>query len=637
MHPSTLVILFITAYYATAINIPIQGYDCSSTGIKTTTIGLTSPIACDKSKPQVSTRNLFGSLYNLKKVIDVQAKTCSVHVTAIVQGCGIGSHAYPKSEGLMSYHVSISKDLCLKIHQTRVYVFGPHVFKDLQINEMNDLFFNYANVNDGSCQDNNIFYLNDKMFEDAYAQITLRIILSTTIVSYNLYDHHYTVDNQLVCKNSDLNCMNTDGFNTYVFQSDSTICKAVFKSSFYTGYMNVTNSVKQNKTKSLLTVFTKDHEIVSTLSHYEKICGGVFNATDISGMYVVFHKNINITDPIDLEVNPNFRPEVLTSIDLKLNVFQYYTLDNLKELYYQVNSIECQTKYLTMQNLISLAYTDPMLFVYEYMRKPGYTGVIHHETLSIYECKEYDMILRGSSECYNDIPVYHKRGDWFLTPRSHVLKKNSIKVPCSMNTIIGVNINGLWYTTYPAVSLIDPPVILDPNTEQTMEFKEVHDKSYDHILPETAIQQFLDEVQYTIERKTLTSKTVDYMNSDPIKVHIDDVPKHYKSPIYGVITGIYDHIVNGYHYYLGVFLLIGTCTVGYMCFDKLVIVFSVIVMCYRSWREPVNDVSSEITSSAPPSDKTATVLSMDKTTSVTTLQPDPLSPVQTRNLKHPIK
>ena len=78
-----------------------------------------------------------------------------------------------------------------------------------------------------------------------------------------------------------------------------------------------------------------------------------------------------------------------------------------------------------IQNALAIAARLPDIFVYHFMKGPGYMA---GEVIHMVKYVPVEIKLDRPTECYEQLPVIRGNETYFLTPQTHILSRHGTQI-----------------------------------------------------------------------------------------------------------------------------------------------------------------------------------------------------------------
>lgn len=103
----------------------------------------------------------------------------------------------------------------------------------------------------------------------------------------------------------------------------------------------------------------------------------------------------------------------------------------MKTLYRDALLQRCNLERQTLKNSLSIATQSPDQFAYNLMKGPGYMAAIAGEVVHIVKCLPVEVTIEHGDYCYAELQVSRNNATYFMSPRTHVLKKWGTQITCN--------------------------------------------------------------------------------------------------------------------------------------------------------------------------------------------------------------
>lgn len=461
-----LVVLYVVMVLnVLALEVPITGYNCAHHDTKIVQLDTSQTWECPAPTSLIksSVRNVT-VLHRLDHVTR-SAMQCKVEVNARIDGCGWGSHSYPKDSGILKYIQKMTIDECQQYIHTQTFKIGPHTIKNLELNRIYHKSLNYANVEDGGCQDNNVFYLDNKKYVDAYAQLTLTIQYSQIKVIFNVEDNTYELPDTSICHSGFEGCITQDGATVVLPRTKDDLCYPFGTSILYEGVSNVTVSQHQNDLdKNGMVSWNQDGiTLYTTLEYVHPTCK--YWITSTSALYIMFEDDQHTIKGLQPMSYNEISENHVDTESIYQNARITANTDSVKRLYQSREIDECQANKKRVTEVFRQLSQTIKMKAYELTQQPGYAIFAAGNTALLLKCVPQLYYLRDTALCYQDIPVHGDEGDGFLDITDLTYTTSSKQLICIEEWYTMYNVRGDWYVTTPRVHKTEAPAIYHPKRE----------------------------------------------------------------------------------------------------------------------------------------------------------------------------
>ena len=133
---------------------------------------------------------------------------------------------------------------------------------------------------------------------------------------------------------------------------------------------------------------------------------------------------------------------------------------NLINLYLEILIQQCKIEQEVIKNSLSIAIQSSDQVAYNLMKRPGYMAMVAGEVMHIIKCIPVEIKIKHSTECYIELQVTYNNNTYFLTPKTHILKKRGTVVDCNQVLSSQYLIDQTWYKLIHHPIEVEEPLIL---------------------------------------------------------------------------------------------------------------------------------------------------------------------------------
>ena len=120
--------------------------------------------------------------------------------------------------------------------------------------------------------------------------------------------------------------------------------------------------------------------------------------------------------------------DIFAYINSKFVYVEKHIRTQLKYLYRDVVYQRCNLERETLKNSLTIATQAPDEFAFNLMKGPGYMAVVAGEVVHIVKCIPVEVIVEHGDYCYTELQVSRENKTYFLTPRTHILKRKGTQI-----------------------------------------------------------------------------------------------------------------------------------------------------------------------------------------------------------------
>jgi hypothetical protein len=454
------------------VSLSLIAYDCSNPSSNITTISLHSTKSCTFTPLPSKVSITSGQILQVKNHDYQYYQQCLVNVIQHISGCTWNDHSFNQRNAIVTYVQEISRQDCQRMHAYREYhVLDGMVMTGLQSNGTIKASFQVKGTIEqgGNCQGVTFSY-RGSTYNKALMYKEFTVTLRDGIGNLEKSSGLLHLPGSMSCKATDEYCLDYTYGYTYwklsAFLADKSACNEMNKDEVYAGPITI---VETNDTDGLKTVAMVDNdEVIAALMITGEVseCGRVLHKTDHPAIY------------IDLSSKNNrlYSASVLHSLDVdpfkyfNTKIVYYERKSHLKndKIYASIKYEQCLNRKKSLDNQLALGMIDGDQFAYVYMNGPGFTSQVSGEVIHITQCTPTIVTTRSTQQfCFDEAPVYlnisGKQMPYFMKPRTRVLTPVGTQRACNPLFPVLYNFDNRWYSTYPTLTEVKDPIILDPN------------------------------------------------------------------------------------------------------------------------------------------------------------------------------
>ena len=484
---------------------PTQGitaYDCSGDKMNITTLSLTEVGKCVDFKPKLEETNITIQLIQRIDYHEVKVTHCKIVVDQTVEHCGMHSHTSAVTGGRRQYMLHTNFSTCDTLHEHNSIDIGGTVLTEIPVNQTSyrDVTLAGSTTTEGGCQ---VKYSDST---NTWNNVIVRATITIILREYNAPIH---MDTNSVIMHSGTRCSMKLGFcidpeNGYSYwdQFSLTVCnegkyatikkvkgKKVIDTSKQ--YGQVVYWADDGKTQFALEV---EKEI--------KICGKAAYATEHPKLFVAEISSldsrifdINMITINDLDVN--------TYMNSKFVYFNHHVDKQLSKLYVDLLEQKCKLERQVLKNALTLATISPEEFAYNIMKGPGWMSVVAGEVAHLIKCLPITVVYRKTEDCYIELPVTYQNNSYFMSPRTHILRKTGTKTECNDIVPQYYYLDDLWYKVLPKTVKVEAPLTLNPSEESNWKYENPGHLASSGIYTAEDMDNLRDRIMFPVERPAI--------------------------------------------------------------------------------------------------------------------------------------
>ena len=481
----------------------LVGYDCSSGNTNITEISLRDVGTCELPIMEEEPTSVYIQLLQINNFKSVHVQQCKVQIRRQIFYCGMSSHVSAVQNGLAEYMLDLDKDRCRRLQETGHLDLGNQVLTNFRKNASESRPVTLAGMlkTDGSC--------NGVPYSDHFNSYDSGVIVQAT-VTVTLRDYPATVDIEnnkihlsggISCDFNRESCSDFEGGYNFWNRLPNDSCGfdkfvVLFEGPAKKGSVNAHTHFEH-----LYTVQTSDITFALTREKTMKTCGYDLIQTEHPKLFILegtkgsFFTSQTVTSPKEMDM--------FAYINSKFVYVEKHVRLQLTDLYKDVVMQRCLLEQRVLRNSLSLATLQPDQFAYDFMKGPGYMAVIGGEVLYIIKCVPIIVKLRQTKECYQELAVSRGEDSYFLTPRTHILKRNGLQVNCNNILPTMYEVEGRWYKFLPKAAESKPPQQLQPKNQPTWEYKSIGNLASSGIYSQEDLDKLRDDVMFPADRPAI--------------------------------------------------------------------------------------------------------------------------------------
>ena len=123
--------------------------------------------------------------------------------------------------------------------------------------------------------------------------------------------------------------------------------------------------------------------------------------------------------------------DIFAYVNSKLVYVEKHIKTQIRCLYRDVLLQRCNIERQTFKNALAIATHAPDEFAYNLMKEPGYMAVTAGEVVHVIKCVPVEVMVQHGEEYYAELKVIKGNTTFFLTSRTHIIKRIGTKVTCN--------------------------------------------------------------------------------------------------------------------------------------------------------------------------------------------------------------
>ena len=480
----------------------LVGYDCGSRSLNITTISLLDVGQCEIPPSSLNVSRKYVQLLQVNEFSETQAIQCKLEIHRTVYYCGMYSHISIVRHGEREYIYDISRETCKKLYTTGILELNNHVISGIKINSTTSHPMLYAGYvdNEGKC--------NGAAYSDPYGdwesvvvQGTIKITLQEQKARVNLNNNLIYLRSGTHCTLSEATCIDVEGGYTFWNSIPTGNCKFHQYSILFEGYANKIDDLVSNRVQSVYSLVTEETTFALMVKSSTNVCGYTILQTEHPKLVIFetvkgesFAENYGLsTDNLD----------IFTYMNSKFVYVEKHIKTQIRSLYRDVLLQRCNLERETLKNGLAIATQAPDEFAYNLMKGPGYMAVTAGEVVHIIKCIPVEVVVQQGEECYAELKVMLRNTTYYLTPRTHIIKKKGTRVTCNSILPSYYLIEGYWYKLLPRPTEGLKPITIQPSIKPTWEYVNPASLSISGIYTEKELEDLRERIMFPVEKSSL--------------------------------------------------------------------------------------------------------------------------------------
>lgn len=165
---------------------------------------------------------------------------------------------------------------------------------------------------------------------------------------------------------------------------------------------------------------------------------------------------------------------------------------------------------------MSIASQSPDEFAYRLMKGPGYMAVSGGEVVHIIKCVAVAVKIQNGNFCYAELEVTKNNETYFLTPRTHILKRKGTQIMCNAFIPNNYQIGEMWIKIMPRPIEARNPVTIKPMTRATWKYVNPENLATSGIYTEKDIKDLRERIMFPVEKPAVLNDLARKMHGQPI-------------------------------------------------------------------------------------------------------------------------
>lgn len=456
--PMTLltILLFIPHTFA------LFGYDCSIGHPSTHQLSINSVGNCNIKDKVVNTTETYLQLLQLTKFSNTHVISCQVQILRDIFYCGRWSHISKVKGGFATHIKELSREECLKLHETGRITIGNALIDKVPRNATMNFAVTLAGSlnSDGDC--NGVNYADPYgEWENVVVQADIKITLLDFHAQVLLEENSLVTPRGVRCPLSRGSCKDFTGASLFweTFPKDS--CDFDKYTVLYEGPGTRMYEANETSTSTMIAVTSNDITFALNVYSNFNLCGYYVQKSEHPRLFIIerqkgtFFKKASKVNTNDLDL--------FNYVNSKFIYVEKHIKQQFETLYKDILTKRCELEKKVLEQSLSLVSISPDEFALNYMKEPGYTAIVTGETVQMIKCVAIKLKLAPETRCYQELPVVNDNRTFFLSPRTKILRKRGVEVTCNAIMPPTFEIDGKWYKLTPKPIEVAPPEILQPD------------------------------------------------------------------------------------------------------------------------------------------------------------------------------
>lgn len=211
--------------------------------------------------------------------------------------------------------------------------------------------------------------------------------------------------------------------------------------------------------QTIYSVKANDFIFALTKKDEFQICGFNVIVTEHPKLFVVETKGHG---PFARSLLTHNNEDVLSYLNSKIVYVERHVRTQVNMLYRDVIRQQCLLERQILQNALTLATIAPDEAAIRLTKQHGFVASVAGETIYLIKCLPVDVKVRQTKQCFQHLPVEWQNESYYLTPRTHILTKNSVKIECNSMLPAQYKIGPQWFMNTPNMIPGQTPNIIKP-------------------------------------------------------------------------------------------------------------------------------------------------------------------------------
>ena len=511
----TMIKLLILSFFVTSAR-SLIGYDCGSRNLNVTTLSLINIGECDIPAESVNVTSRYIQLLQLNEFTDTKVLQCKVEIHRTIYHCGMHSHISIVQNGETNFIREISREACQDAHLTGTIVLGnDHVIRELRVNQTSSHSATFAGFvnSDGRC--------NGSPYSDPYGtwesvvvQGTVKISLFEFVAEVSLDNNEIHLKSGTVCRLSDAKCIDNEGGYTFWRTIPEDNCKFSRYGILYEGIATKMTDDQVDGPNTIYSLTTQGITFALATTVTESVCGYTIIRTEHPKLSI-FETTKGVTFAAEGKLSVS-NMDMFAYVNSKFVYVEKFIRIQLQQLYRDVITQKCTLEKQTLRNALSIASQAPDEFAYNLMKGPGYMAVVAGEAVHIIKCIPVEVKLEHGPRCYAELQVNRDNTTYFLSPKTHILKRKGTEVACNALLPSHYLVGETWYKILPRATEAVPPQTIKPMTRSSWKYISPAHLATSGIYTEEDLKDLRNRIYFPMERTGLLNDLALGMQGHPV-------------------------------------------------------------------------------------------------------------------------
>lgn len=482
------------------------GFDCSHRDVKVTPISLAGVELCSEpSLPEEETVDKL-QLLQTKTTTRTMYRQCAISYTETIYHCGMHSHMSVVQGGLKSRYRQVSNDECVKIHNTRTYIWDHnHAITNIPINSSLESTITAVGQITPTGQCTGAFYYSDGIeYQSVVSIVALKVVLRTGLAMVDMQDNTITLPNGGSASYKAGHWFDLVYGDTYWNVQPTEQCTQSSYQVLYEGGGKIYYDKADTRERKVVVVESGKKAFALEILEPTALCSMSGYTTEHPTLYIAILSRTNQAYFKSSETSDTLEVSLASYINAKFVYVERHVRTQLLSLYRHFRAQTCEIKRLSLLNTLSLATINEEEFAYAYKGKKGYTATRRGEVIYLIECIPVPVVIRRLLACFSDLPVWYNNQSAFLSPKTGIIKKTGTEIECSSILPSWFYLHDGWYTMTPGAMTGDfKPLLLSPNSESKWTYKVPSQLGSTGIYTEEELSRFEKSLMFPGEKQSI--------------------------------------------------------------------------------------------------------------------------------------